>query len=443
MSASIAKYPIAPEFEIPDSLRLSWQKTINLMAELFQVPAGLIMRVHPNEIEVFITSQTPDNCYPAGAREHLDSGLYCERVMDTRQELLVPNALKDPEWDHNPDIKLGMISYCGLPLCWPDGRIFGTICVLSREENDYGGLYRQLLWQFRDSVQQSMHTLYDNIRLHETQEDLEQHKAQLTQTLDSLKKTQEELIHTETLAALGAMVAGISHELNTPIGNALIATTALQERTRQLAAQLGAQTIRRSTLEEFIKATQEMSELALQAITQSAKLVKSFKQVAIDQTSESRRSFELKRLIDDNLANLKAGQGYDRVIMQNTVGEGLLCDTYPGPLSQVLLNLVHNAAVHGIGARQDGRIVISAYQDKETIYLEVLDNGQGMAPNVLAHIFDPFFTTTLGKGGSGLGLSICRRIATSVLGGSLTARSSPGEGSCFTLTFPRIAPGRL
>lgn len=443
MSASIAKYPIAPEFEIPDSLRLSWQKTINLMAELFHVPAGLIMRVHPREIEVFITSQTPDNCYPAGAREHLDSGLYCERVMDTRQELLVPNALKDPEWEHNPDIKLGMISYCGLPLCWPDGRIFGTICVLSREENDYGGLYRQLLWQFRDSVQQSMHTLYDNIRLHETQEDLEQHKAQLTQTLNSLKKTQEELIHTETLAALGAMVAGISHELNTPIGNALIATTALQERTRQLAAQLGAQTIRRSTLEEFIKATQEMSELALQAITQSAKLVKSFKQVAIDQTSESRRSFELKRLIDDNLANLKAGQGYDRVIMQNTVGEGLLCDTYPGPLSQVLLNLVHNAAVHGIGGRQDGRIVISAYQDKESISLEVLDNGQGMAPNVLAHIFDPFFTTTLGKGGSGLGLSICRRIATSVLGGSLTARSAPGEGSCFTLTFPRMAPGRL
>ncbi|WP_421173705.1 GAF domain-containing sensor histidine kinase [Aeromonas enteropelogenes] len=443
MSASLSKYPIAPEFEIPDSLRLSWQKTVNLMAELFHVPAGLIMRVHPREIEVFITSQTPDNCYPAGAREHLDSGLYCERVMDTRQELLVPNALKDPEWQHNPDIKVGMISYCGLPLCWPDGRLFGTICVLSREENDYGGLYRQLLLQFRDSVQQGMHTLYDNIRLQETQEELEQHKSQLTHTLDSLKKTQEELIHTETLAALGAMVAGISHELNTPIGNALIATTALQEQTRQLAAELGAQTIRRTTLEEFVHASQEMSELALQAITQSAKLISSFKQVAIEQTSESRRSFELKRLIDDNLANLKAGQGYDRVMMQNTVGEGLLCDTYPGPLSQVLLNLVHNAAVHGIGARQDGRIVISAYQDKETIYLEVLDNGQGMAPNVLAHIFDPFFTTTLGKGGSGLGLSICRRIATSVLGGSLTARSSPGEGSCFTLTFPRIAPGRL
>lgn len=239
MSASLSKYPIAPEFEIPDSLRLSWQKTVNLMAELFHVPAGLIMRVHPREIEVFITSQTPDNCYPAGAREHLDSGLYCERVMDTRQELLVPNALKDPEWQYNPDIKVGMISYCGLPLCWPDGRLFGTICVLSREENDYGGLYRQLLLQFRDSVQQGMHTLYDNIRLQETQEELEQHKSQLTHTLDSLKKTQEELIHTETLAALGAMVAGISHELNTPIGNALIATTALQEQTRQLAAQLG------------------------------------------------------------------------------------------------------------------------------------------------------------------------------------------------------------
>lgn len=443
MSASLSKYPIAPELEIPDSLRLSWQKTVNLMAELFHVPAGLIMRVHPREIEVFITSQTPDNCYPAGAREHLDSGLYCERVMDTRQELLVPNALKDPEWQHNPDIKVGMISYCGLPLCWPDGRLFGTICVLSREENDYCGLYRQLLLQFRDSVQQGMHTLYDNIRLQETQEELEQHKSQLTHTLDSLKKTQEELIHTETLAALGAMVAGISHELNTPIGNALIATTALQEQTRQLAAQLGAQTIRRTTLEEFVHASQEMSELALQAITQSAKLISSFKQVAIEQTSESRRSFDLRRLIDDNLANLKAGPGFEQVVLHNLIDEELLCDSYPGPLSQVLLNLIHNALLHGIGDRQDGRIEIRAHQDQQSIHLEVLDNGRGMAPNVLAHIFDPFFTTTLGKGGSGLGLSICRRIATSVLGGGLTARSALGKGSCFTLSFPRIAPGRV
>ncbi|HEA3128853.1 TPA: GAF domain-containing sensor histidine kinase [Aeromonas hydrophila] len=443
MSASLSKYPIAPEFEIPDSLRLSWQKTVNLMAELFHVPAGLIMRVHPREIEVFITSQTPDNCYPAGAREHLDSGLYCERVMDTRQELLVPNALKDPEWQHNPDIKVGMISYCGLPLCWPDGRLFGTICVLSREENDYGGLYRQLLLQFRDSVQQGMHTLYDNIRLQETQEELEQHKSQLTHTLDSLKKTQEELIHTETLAALGAMVAGISHELNTPIGNALIATTALQEQTRQLAAQLGAQTIRRTTLEEFVHASQEMSELALQAITQSAKLISSFKQVAIEQTSESRRSFDLRRLIDDNLASLKSGPGFDQVVLHNLIDEELLCDSYPGPLGQVLLNLIHNAFLHGIGDRQDGRIEIRAHQDQQSVHLEVLDNGRGMAPNVLAHIFDPFFTTTLGKGGSGLGLSICRRIATSVLGGGLTARSAPGKGSCFTLSFPRIAPGRV
>lgn len=443
MSASLSKYPIAPELEIPDSLRLSWQKTVNLMAELFHVPAGLIMRVHPREIEVFITSQTPDNCYPAGAREHLDSGLYCERVMDTRQELLVPNALKDPEWQHNPDIKVGMISYCGLPLCWPDGRLFGTICVLSREENVYGGLYRQLLLQFRDSVQQGMHTLYDNIRLQETQEELEQHKSQLTHTLDSLKKTQEELIHTETLAALGAMVAGISHELNTPIGNALIATTALQEQTQQLAAQLGAQTIRRTTLEEFVHASQEMSELALQAITQSAKLISSFKQVAIEQTSESRRSFDLRRLIDDNLANLKADPGFDQVVLHNLIDEELLCDSYPGPLGQVLLNLIHNALLHGIGDRQDGRIEIRAHQDQQSVHLEVLDNGRGMAPNVLAHIFDPFFTTTLGKGGSGLGLSICRRIATSVLGGGLTARSAPGKGSCFTLSFPRIAPGRV
>ncbi|MDE2161355.1 MAG: GAF domain-containing protein, partial [Burkholderiales bacterium] len=115
----------------------SWQKTVDLMAEVLQVPAGLVMRVWPHEIEVLVRSGNPGNVYHPGERADLDTGLYCETVMDTRRELLVPDARLDPAWSDNPDIKLGMYSYCGLPLTWPDGRIFGTICVLDERGNEY------------------------------------------------------------------------------------------------------------------------------------------------------------------------------------------------------------------------------------------------------------------------------------------------------------------
>ena len=121
---------------IPDETIEKWQKTIDLMAKMFNVPAGLIMKVHPSEIEVFIASRTKNNPYKAGEKEHLNSGLYCETVMETDRMLYIPNALEDEEWKENPDIKLGMINYIGLPLHYPDGSIFGTICVLDKKREN-------------------------------------------------------------------------------------------------------------------------------------------------------------------------------------------------------------------------------------------------------------------------------------------------------------------
>lgn len=156
----VSKYPILDNLAISPNILANWQESINLIADIIQVPAALIMRVHSGEIEVFVKSGNDDNVYEEGERAPLNTGLYCETVMDTQRELLVANALEDPDWDQNPDIELGMISYCGLPLTWPSGDVFGTICVLDSKENSYNETYRKLIARFRDSIQLSLNDIY-------------------------------------------------------------------------------------------------------------------------------------------------------------------------------------------------------------------------------------------------------------------------------------------
>jgi len=160
--ASASDIQILDSIDVPDSLRQRWQSALTLLGELLNVPAPLVMRIHAHEIEVFATGQREGNVYEAGERANLNTGLYCETVMSTRSELQVPDALKDPAWDHNPDIKLGMVSYLGLPLEWPSGHVFGTICVLDRAERHHSGLHRRVLSQFRDLIQSDLALVFEN-----------------------------------------------------------------------------------------------------------------------------------------------------------------------------------------------------------------------------------------------------------------------------------------
>ena len=125
-----------------------WQSTIDLLAHVADVPAALVMRVHPREIEVLVSSHTEGNPYSPGDSEGLRGELYCETVISTQSPLHVPDALADPDWDHNPDIKLGMISYLGLPLTWPGGDPFGTICVLDSKEREFAGTTEAVMTKF-------------------------------------------------------------------------------------------------------------------------------------------------------------------------------------------------------------------------------------------------------------------------------------------------------
>ena len=150
---------------IPKDIIHKWQKFANLLAEFIQIPAALIMKLNPPYIEVFTSSKTNENPYKVGEKEYFDkSGLYCEHVIKTRNKLLVSNAIKEEYWNKNPDIKLGMISYLGFPLFWPDGEAFGTICVLDLKENHYNENQNSLLEEFKHIIETHLSLLYENCK---------------------------------------------------------------------------------------------------------------------------------------------------------------------------------------------------------------------------------------------------------------------------------------
>lgn len=151
---------------VPEKLLQEWQSIVDLVARVMNVPTGLIMRVNEDDIEVFVSSHNEKNPYKVGDKEHLQgSGLYCETVINKQSKLLVPNALESAEWKNNPDIKLNMISYLGFPIYWPDGKPFGTICVLDTKKNNYSPEYEGLLEKFRDILQTHLEVIEINTQL--------------------------------------------------------------------------------------------------------------------------------------------------------------------------------------------------------------------------------------------------------------------------------------
>jgi PAS domain S-box-containing protein len=145
--------------QVPSDIVRKWQEIVDLLAAIVHVPSALIMRVEPPYIKVFVSSESEGNPYEPDELAPLNTGLYCETVMKTRQPLLVPDALGDEAWKSNPDIKLGMISYLGVPVSWPDGEVFGTICILDSKRNEYSELYLKLLMQWRDVLQSDLRWL--------------------------------------------------------------------------------------------------------------------------------------------------------------------------------------------------------------------------------------------------------------------------------------------
>jgi predicted ATPase/signal transduction histidine kinase len=259
------------------------------------------------------------------------------------------------------------------------------------------------------------------------------------QALAELRATQGQLIESKKMASLGQLVAGVAHELNTPIGNALTMASALVDAGQELTGAMQNGEMRKADFTFFMDNLVPMTEVISRSCERAATLITSFKQVAVDQTSEQRRQFDLKLLVDDNIAALRTRFNPERCTIQSDIPEHIECDSYPGPLGQVIANLVQNAIQHAFDGCDDRKLAIHASVNQEMVQMRFTDNGNGMDAEILAQIFEPFYTTCPGQGGPGLGLSISLNIVSGVLGGTLLASSVPGQGSEFTLNFPLMA----
>lgn len=273
-------------------------------------------------------------------------------------------------------------------------------------------------------------------KVKERTQDLVLANQNLEQALSDLRGAQRQLVQSEKLASLGFLVAGVAHEINTPIGNALLVGTSLREEIDHFAEN-SSQKVTRSLLERHIDFVTKGSDVLVSNLKRAGKLVQGFKQLAVDRATEQRRSFVLVEVIDEVLLAMGPTLRRSPYKLDIHVPSDLKMDSYPGPLSQIIVNFINNAMVHAFEGRDHGNMVLDASMNaQKEIEIVFSDDGCGMPEHVVNHVFDPFFTTKLGQGGNGLGMHIAYNIVTQLLGGSISVDTEVGRGTSWRLVFP-------
>ena len=258
-----------------------------------------------------------------------------------------------------------------------------------------------------------------------------------------LQQAQSQLVAQEKLAALGSLVAGVANELNSPIGNSILMTSSLEGKADAMNDKITRQCLRQSDLDDFLLDTRETATLILKSLTSAAELVSSFKQVAVDRTSAKRRLFNLQQTCHETITTLNSQIRHSGHTLEVQIPDDIIIDGYPGPLGQVLSNLVNNALLHAFDGREHGHLALRATRlDHEHVRITFQDDGVGIAEKNLARIFDPFFTTKAGQGDSGLGMNIVYNIVTSLLNGKIRVESELECGTTVVLDLP-LAVGQV
>nr|WP_316641536.1 HAMP domain-containing sensor histidine kinase [uncultured Roseateles sp.] len=300
-------------------------------------------------------------------------------------------------------------------------------------------LREQELQQKNDEL--ARHALTLEERVEERTRSLSGANRELQQALDTLREAQKQLIEAEKLASLGRLVAGVAHELNTPLGNALMAASTMQAEQTQLCEAMHAGQLRKSEFDRMLGKTIEGNALVVNNVRRAAEIIRGFKQLALDQTTDMRRSFLAHEVIGELLATVQPMFRHSPHRLEVALEPGLRMDSFPGPLGQVISNVVQNALLHGLAGREHGKVAVQCHAlGDDRVQIICSDDGEGMTEAVRLRVFEAFFTTKLGQGGSGLGMQIVHSLVTGLLGGRVQVESEPGNGTRILISLPRQAP---
>lgn len=256
---------------------------------------------------------------------------------------------------------------------------------------------------------------------------------------EALRESQRDLVAAEKLAALGGLVAGIAHEVNTPIGIGVTAASHLRETIDAFATLCAEGKLKRSDLDTLVSSIRDLNGMVEENLQRASSLIRSFKEVAVDQTAEDEREFYLKQYVNNVVISLSPKLRNRSIeIILDGIDESITLNTTPGPISQIFTNLIMNSLVHAFDEDQPGKIMISAKRDKDTLQMTYSDSGKGIAAENLEKIFDPFFTTKRSHGGSGLGMHLVYNIVTKKYLGQIKCESELNRGVVFHMSLHNV-----
>jgi len=264
--------------------------------------------------------------------------------------------------------------------------------------------------------------------------------AELEQSLDNLTNTQEQLIESEKMASLGRLVAGVAHEINNPLGIAITASSHIEDANIKFSALYEKNTITKSQLSNYIELSAASSKIIVSNLQRAAHLVQSFKDIAVDQTSEECRKFNLIEYLSEVLDSLQPSISQTKYLVELSCESEIHVYSSPGVIAQIITNLFFNSITHGFENMDTGTISIQVVKNKNNIHITYNDSGCGISPENLPKLFEPFFTTKRGFGGTGLGMHIVYNLVKQSLAGNITCTSALGEGTQFDIVFPEKMP---
>jgi signal transduction histidine kinase len=415
-----------------------------IIAELMEAKNFLIALTHPDTGEISIPYFVDEKDREAPNKRFSFGIGMCSYVLKTKQaqlhdagsfaRLAASGKVREPLGNTQ------IASWIGAPMLVHD-QAYGVMVVQSYDPTIiYTKAELDLLAFIASHVAVAIARMQADRAIRKAKDSLEKQNAALNQALTQLQEAQSELVRQEKLASLGQMVAGVAHEINTPLGICVTATSHLVQELKLTKEELAAGEMTEESLNSFFDVVDQSLRIMTTNTQRAAALVRSFKQVAVDQSSDNIRNFNLCKYVGEILLSLQPKLKGRPVKVEVDCPADLEVDSFPGAVSQILTNMVVNSLVHGFERDQPGNITIRArLEDEDTVAFEYGDDGAGMDADTLSKLFDPFFTTKRGSGGSGLGAHILYNLVTGSLGGSLHVESSPGKGLQYFLRFPRKA----